>query len=596
MTTYGALLPILQAIAAASRPPGNLEPSHPPGQRISANAYLPSYGQFLRRLASIPPYDPRQDIVTFIQEIRPHWNELKSDPAFLAKVDALTVGNTKLEDFERRGEIGPVPQGLVGSFGDGGFLLRPNQAVPGNGRSVSARMLVDGVNAPGDALLAEVCTSGRATLGVVHALRRFDDVCIRHVAARRVAAQTGTPLSRVLALYREEGNLCVFASSTSLALGIPSGVLTGGSGEWTDARIALADSQREAPLIDLAFRPNLEHLVWLADDTDPFVQALDVPARKDDHVKSLALASGFLAHVIGGDRLAGGIVGKHGNALAFAQYFRDVSAGYWRFSTPSPTLDGAQADARWQHMLGNLELWRTPRIDGGQGPQAVIVAPRKPVELLADVLTEGVRLLRYFDLPRTLMFKDGASVAATAAVSGQPPLPVAIAYLRYNQQHAPDDGGTTAYILATLLRISAYRSLARAPTLAKPLFAAIDAMPGLSDFLEERRKFIATEVSKEKKSAAEAARRAKAFGFNVDVSSPAALIHRAVTLPEAGESPNGERMRPLLHAFMVRPGNADLLWKYIQEVPRAQWSSWTQSRQNATSNRRLTEFYHRVFE
>jgi hypothetical protein len=205
-------------------------------------------------------------------------------------------------------------------------------------------------------------------------------------------------------------------------------------------------------------------------------------------------------------------------------------------------------------------------------------------------------LLRYFDYVRTLLFKDDAPAAASAAVSGLAPIPVAMAYLRYNQQHNAGDSGMCGYILATLLRVSSYRSPDRAPAIARPLFAAIEATTGLRAFLDETRTEIADKIIQERNSARDARERAKKFGYQSKEDSPDSRIHRDAAQALASESANGERMKPALHRFMLEPGNAGALWTYIQTVPTAQWPTWTESRRNATSHRRLHDFYRLAFE
>jgi hypothetical protein len=193
-----------------------------------------------------------------------------------------------------------------------------------------------------------------AQWGKANPLRTFDDTCVRYLAARKVAADTGTPLARVLALYRIEGNLCVFPSMSSILRGIPSGVLTGREGAWTDARIANVDAHVESTWIHQSLRPNMAHMVWLADDTDAVVQGIDVPAaEKDDHIKNLALASGFLAQAIGCDLLASRSPARSGNALTFAPTeFRPVSTRYWRWTKPDTT----EAAKAWQLISSRLPL------------------------------------------------------------------------------------------------------------------------------------------------------------------------------------------------------------------------------------------------
>ena len=118
------------------------------------------------------------------------------------------------------------------------------------------------------------------------ALRQFDDALIRLLAARKAAATTGH-IADVLTIYREEGNLCVFPSKSSIDAGIPSAAPLDHGG------------RPERTFIKLIFRPNIQHLVYLAGKAEA------EHAAGASSIEGLALATVFFTQTIGSDVIGG---------------------------------------------------------------------------------------------------------------------------------------------------------------------------------------------------------------------------------------------------------------------------------------------------
>lgn len=145
--------------------------------------------------------------------------------------------------------------------------------------------------------LATGVTSPNAVADAVDALlqlRRADNVVIRVLAARHAETLTGSPVAEIMALFREEGNLDVPASSASLDNWVP-----------TDAAAAPTSNGHYPVRGDNCVWP---HLIWLAQNggsfRDRIINYPVLPPSTEFELKEMA-AVDWALHICGLDQVQG---------------------------------------------------------------------------------------------------------------------------------------------------------------------------------------------------------------------------------------------------------------------------------------------------
>ena len=592
LTSYGLLLAALDPVAVAAGQVGKLEPKNALGKRIAPTHYLPSFAEMRADLDNGLPV--RRRIADYLQEVAGHWQQLKQRPGLVAQIDAIAdVPAAAINEAIR------VPNGLVPRFGQFAFRIRLDQKVRGSNRLISLRDIADAVPGESDALFVEVSGTTFATLAFANALRAFDDTCIRYLAAASAAEASGVPLSRILAIYRQEGNLCVFPSVASTALRIPSGTLTVPDRDWTAATVRNADAQVENMQLNELVKANTQHWTWLADaQSSSVIGDANLPGTHDDHVRLLALGSYFVARAIGGDRLASPSFTHHLNMFAWGDEFVRRSSRIRGVARPEPGVDTmAKARERLDRLRANLEPQPMNPLSG-TGPPSVVVLPIDPVALLTGLLVEGAMLVRYYEQASTLLYEDNSPrLTSESAI-----LPVGIAYMRYNLQHS--DMTERGLILAALLRMLAYPRRQAVPTVAIELYDAVMGAPDLVALLVDLAPKIDEETQVGQEQQRQERARALRFGFKMprqeNPRTQAQARHASFSEPGNPDLVNPDRIRfqRPLQAWLTDAGNRQALWDFLQAIGTqgAQgWAGYAQSRQNLTSHRRLDLYYGLVF-
>jgi hypothetical protein len=354
-----------------------------------ADAYLPT-SQRLQQLIEAGSVDPKELIRSMREPIVLGWGTRR-----LADFDALA---TARQHHLAMRSMAP-PEQFKRKYTELTRRLALDQSIPAAGGSVAVRDLVEASGASFEAMLDRVTDTAEHARFAVEALRAFDDVVIRVRAARRAADATGQPIGDVMALYREEGDLCVFPSHGSIALGVPSGTST------------------EGTLIFGAHRPDFSHLVWLADPDRATVEANGL------EFKRYALCTAFFIQPIGADHIAGRVGPR------IVEDFAEWSAQNW---IASGIVDGAdlaarKADAteRWNTLEAGLVLERT-RGHTGSEPEILKIAPESSEVLLAGVLAEGIAFFRALGNADNLMGRPTAQKLGPTLQA-----------IRYNAQATP---------------------------------------------------------------------------------------------------------------------------------------------------------------
>jgi hypothetical protein len=334
-----------------------------------ASAYIPTKAQFRAGVES-RDIDPKDVIRTMIDPIFERWVTL---------VGQGLAGLDRIEDHAASMSTSPVKPipGMLIKYGDLPYKLRLNARTDASGGKVRARDIVEASGAALTRLIRRVTDTAAHAADAVIALRRFDDVVIRVLAAREASRRSGRSVAEVLALHREEGNLCVFPSTDSLVLGVPS------------AAPEDSDLGFEGTLIFIGDRPDMTNLVWLADATKATAGALGAP------VERFALATAFFVQPLGGDVIGGKFrAGTRPDSIIDA--FAEWSAGNW---VRGGQADGgdmaarrAEARGRWATLESHLTVTRTRGFSGSE-PEAIQITPDDQVEVLAGVLTEAVLFL-----------------------------------------------------------------------------------------------------------------------------------------------------------------------------------------------------------
>jgi hypothetical protein len=501
--------------------PGNLAP----GRVQHAEAYLPTPNQLRDDIAA--GLDAKTLIRAYLPEVTKHWD------------DVNTVGLAELENIEahaaaaRNGPVRPV-KGIRVKYEPLSFRLKLDLTTPARGGQVSARKIVTTSNGELDALLDRVTDTPDHAAQAVMALRRFDDVLIRVLSARQAAVLTKRPVAEALTLYREEGNLCVFPSKTSLDAGVPSAAPLDHNG------------RPERTYIALLLRPNLSNLVYLADKTEAN------KAAGAASVEGLALASVFFTQTTGSD-----VIGGKWNPVdetKFVDFFGRWSSQNWLAGEMVDLPASAEADARerWDLLKANLSVKNLDGLSHTE-PEALRVDPVDPVLMLGLVLTELVAF------KRTLLNIDD--------LVGRPSRPVGenLAAMRYNLQDNP------SWALAVM--VSAVRSVS-AGRVSSPLRQAVNAEPKMKDVVKLARQKLADvktyyDAHPEKTSRERSDAESEA---QVDVATQTDFLD-----------------------WLLSGNNLQVMEDFLAGAPSPPWTSYPTVRSYGWHHRRLKDFYSRVF-
>jgi hypothetical protein len=367
------------------------------------------------------------------------------------------------------------------------------------------------------------------------ALRQFDDALIRLLAARKAAATTGH-IADVLTIYREEGNLCVFPSKSSIDAGIPSAALLDHGG------------RPERTFIKLIFRPNIQHLVYLAGKAEA------EHAAGASSIEGLALATVFFTQTIGSDVIGGKWNPVDESALVD---FYAVWSSQNRVASgmTDELLADVQVEARdrWDTLKQNLSITELPG-PTSTDPPALRVDPVDPVELLAGVLPDGVA------------FKQ--SLVDIDDIVGRPAPAVGenLAAMRYNLQTNPD------WALAVM--ISAVQSVTTGRS-SSALRQAIDTDPKLN-------RAVIT-VAWDKLKAAKAHNKA-----HPELTPQQKNDNLSNAQAEAGKE-------PAFIDWLLSGNRLQVMELFLATAPYNPWTGYRGPRSYGWHHRRLKDFYSRVF-
>jgi hypothetical protein len=317
-------------------------------------------------------------------------------------------------------------------------------------------------------------------------------------------------------------------------------------------------NEGEITIISIGFRPDISHLVWLG-DPGPSPKAR-FQGQTDTYIREFALATVFTVQTIGGDVLASLYAPfAFSQQTNFVDTFAQASAAKWREAGFVVAGDPvAAARARWIAMRDTLDIWRT-KGHSGTLPEAVAIAPKDPVLLLANALAEGVALLRKLRPQRTLL---GPSFTE--------PLPVALAAMRYNGFMDRGD----KLVLAAI--VSALHSAVALKTGFAALRAALRADPNMwsanqstPTFLGEATKLLARPGS----------------------SDDHTVALNTLALAKPGEP---EQVDKRLSDWLLRDGNKDLLFDFLLSAGTKHWDSFVGMRAHVSRFNRMNAFYSRV--
>ena len=534
----------------------------------------------VRARANLTPTDPRfldptRVVFEYVMEVKRRWDLLRADTAFVDRFTDARL-NAAETDVERASAPVQPLRGLPRSdFGDKSFRIHLDHSVTAGGRTVTMRALVETtLDATTHPELDHVTATVASAIAVLLPLRRFDDTVIRLLAAREVKRMTGAPLPEILALMRAEGGLPVFPSASSVKdppagalppVGTPVGNVPSATvadmvpfrAAWRADRDGVLDNANEGEitLIKIGFRPDISHLVWVADPTKP-----GFPRPPDDfHIKEFALAGSFAVQPIGGDVLASLFALYAYNARTdFADAYAQHSADKWRAAGFTVTGDPVvAARKRWTDMLGTLDLWRT-RGHAGNLPEAVIVAPKDPVLLLAGVVAEGMALLRKLRPEATLL---GPSFTA--------PLPVALAAMRYNAAMDADDKLVLAALVSALhTAVSLRKGFEALKTALRADPAMWFSDPAATTFLSEATKILVEHPSAD------------------DVETAFSALAKA----KPGDP---ELVDKRLSQWLLRDNNKQLLFEFLMKAG-SEWDSYKGMRNHLSRFNRMNAFFERV--
>jgi hypothetical protein len=353
------LSPAVKAALEALGPKHGIEPLKP------ADHYIFTKKRF-KAAAQAREIDPKAVIRAYVDPTGPmfqRWTTLLSR----GLADLRQMGSH--EDAAKAAV--PKLSGITEEFGDLQFKMRLNVTTPARGGgSVKAQDILEADGAALTRLINRVAdTADRATEAVI-ALREFDNVVIRVLTAREVSTRTGLPVAQVLALWRREGNLCVFPSLDSVILDVPSA------------------SESEPTRVFFGERPDFSNLIWLAD------KGRAETGARGATVQRYALASALFVQPIGGDVFGTQFLLDRDRIVD--DWFVDWSSGNW---VRSGLADGndmnarkAEARLRWQTLEDDLDVFYTKGFNR-RDPEAIRIVPRTPVDFLAGILTEGMLFL-----------------------------------------------------------------------------------------------------------------------------------------------------------------------------------------------------------
>lgn len=392
-----------------------------------AESFLPNRAGLLAALSS--PGARTAHVTSYLGKVRLRWDPLVLDGTIAKLGRARTRDHTMKSDPTAVQPLAGLPQNDVAAFYDR-FALD----LAGDNANRLGRDLLLGTKT-----VAEVTgTAARAADAILN-LRRLDDVLVRVLAARHAAVLTTTPLEWVLAMYRTEGDLNAPPSVDSLRDGVPSGTV--------DAKTSLNP------------RPDLTHLVWLADPAH-------LAGMSDAAIREFALLSWFVQ--IGGLDEVGGLASPRADSFTTWSSANWIAVGLF---PAAGAVSRTAARARWDSLLATLELSRP----AAGGVTAVMVAPRDPRLLISGILQEAVVLQRRLGKAEDL-------VSGLPAAHGLAPLTPGMSYLRY---HA----GVEQF-KAILVSAAIVASGTAGPRYA-PLRAAIRTDPALESLVDASRPLVA---------------------------------------------------------------------------------------------------------
>jgi hypothetical protein len=500
--------------------PGNYAPSNP-----DAGAYLPTPNKLRDDIGA--GLDAKALIRTFLNEVSDHWDTLS------------TVGLAHLETIEsqaiaaRNGPVFPIP-GFRVKYEPLPFRLGLDVASPGRGGSVGAREIVTARDSRLDALLDRVTDTPEHAAQAVMALRQFDDALIRVLAARKAADTTGH-IAEVLTIYREEGNLCVFPSKSSLDAGIPSAAPLDHKG------------RPERTFIKLIFRPNIQHLVYLAGKAEA------EHAAGASSIEGLALATVFFTQTIGSD-VIGGKWNPVDESRLIDFYGRWSAENRVACAMTDETVNNAAVEGRdrWDTLKENLSITELPGPAAGD-PPALRVDPVDPVELLAGVLPDGVAFKR--------------ALVDIDEVFGRPAPTVRenLAAMRYNLQTNPD--WALAVMISAVLSVSSGRS-------SSALRQAVASEPRLKPVIK---------LAREKLKAAKAYNRR-----HPELTPQQKNDNLSNAQAEAGKAPD-------FLDWLLSGNRLQVMELFLATAPYGPWKGYRGPRSYGWHHRRLKDFYERVF-
>jgi hypothetical protein len=527
--------------------------SEPLGPSRPAADYLPTQALLQQRIAD-GTVDATSLLLDMLLTVAPRWIEVQAggiDELERVHVHAQAMAGTSVT----------VPPGLDYRYNNYAFRLSLDVTASASGGAVAMRALAEADGSRLDSLLARLTGTAARAAEAVMALRRFDDVLIRVLAARRAEQDTGLPVARIVTLHRLEGNLCVFPSDASLELGVPSAA---------GVDIPAFGAGREPTLINATMRPSFGHLVWLADEA-----AARAKAGTED-LPTFALSWAFMLQTIGGDRVASGL-----GVTPLIDHFS-------RWSTDNRMATGAakpytsrltEAQARWRALLDQLVTKPVQPHDGSPGQQALRMAPRDPVAFLAGVLAEGA------------MYQE--ALGSGALLVGAPTalrVPEGLAAARYNWQATPEGTAATIYSALSAARTGgagALRTAIRTDAAVTALLknAANDVQTARAATRKRTKALPKREQDQEMNKAMRTVQSAA-----ITVSPPSTPLD-----PDYADSLDQLRLRPEVRDWLLRDDHLERLGRYFDRAGTNVWFGYPDVRRYGMTARRLHEFYARVF-
>jgi hypothetical protein len=327
---------------------------------------------------------------------------------------------------------------------------------------------------------------------------------------------------------------------------------------------------REPMLINSTMRPAFGHLVWLANAAAAQAKA------GGESLPTFALSWAFMLQTIGGDRVASGL-GQRPMIEHFARWSTDNRMALGASKPYANRL--VEARARWNALLALMQSRTVTPHDGNAAPQAVRIAPTDPVAFLAGILAEGA------------MYQDALFSGSwlTGALTVQK-VPEGLAAARYNWQGTPEGTAATVYTALAAARNGGSGALK----------SAIASDAALTAVLKAAATDVQTKLAdvKQRTKALPAAERRHQINKEMRIAHAAAISATPPYTPmdpDYADSVDQLRLKPEVRDWLLQADHLIRLGNYFDKAGTGVWGSYGGLRRYGMTERRLHDFYARVF-